>query len=95
MINFQGWRDQAEYSCPKNTKNDCTADEKNGFDWSDLAEGTFDKYKGYSFSGWDCASKLGKRNLEGRTFSVGFSDHNLVLARSILTYYRANALKQI
>lgn len=95
VVNLQGWRDQAEYSCPKNTKNDCTADEKNGFDWSDLPEGKVSNYKGYNFSGWDCASKLGKRNLEGRHFSVRSFHHVLALVSLILTKYRANALNPI
>ncbi|RPB16246.1 hypothetical protein P167DRAFT_463447, partial [Morchella conica CCBAS932] len=63
------WRDQEEYSCPSNIKNDCTTQESEGFDWSDLDLGSFDSYNDYKFSGWSCANKLGKRNLEGRTFN--------------------------
>ncbi|PWW76564.1 hypothetical protein C7212DRAFT_192214, partial [Tuber magnatum] len=68
-LNIQGWRDQDSYSCPKNIKNDCTKDESDGFDWSDLPTGSFSNYKNYNFKGWSCTTKLGKRNLQGRTFN--------------------------
>ncbi|KAG0633284.1 hypothetical protein HOY80DRAFT_872513, partial [Tuber brumale] len=54
---------------PENIKNDCTKDESDGFDWNDLPTGSFSKYKDYSFSGWSCKTKPGKRGLEGRTFN--------------------------
>jgi hypothetical protein len=68
------WGDAKSFSNPSNTNNECTQDQKSGFDWSDLPTGDFGSYKGFDFSGFSCSSSDDKRSLISRTGSkVGFS----------------------
>ena len=66
------WNGAKKFSNPSNTNNDCSADQKAGFDWSDLKTGQFDSYKGFDFSGFDCAAPNGTletRSIKRRTGS--------------------------
>ncbi|KAF7512825.1 hypothetical protein GJ744_011928 [Endocarpon pusillum] len=65
------WGSAKSFSNPANTNNQCTDDQKSGFDWADLPIGGFDSYKGFDFSGFDCSSGGGKRSLNTRTGSPG------------------------
>lgn len=66
------WGESPSFSCPSNTDNDCTTDQKSGFDWSTLPAGGFSSYGGFGFSGFTCQDSFkSKRSLEARTgFSV-------------------------
>ncbi|KAI1206693.1 uncharacterized protein F4807DRAFT_437922 [Annulohypoxylon truncatum] len=62
-----GFSDAPKFSCPDNTNNTCTPDIAGGLNWSDLPTGGFSSYKGFTWSGFTCASSFGKRDqLVGR-----------------------------
>ncbi|KAI2466486.1 hypothetical protein F4781DRAFT_405685 [Annulohypoxylon bovei var. microspora] len=64
-----GFSSAAKFSCPDNTNNTCSPDYASGLDWSDLSLGGFSSYKGFTWSGFTCASSFGKRDgLTGRSF---------------------------
>ncbi|KAL4897287.1 hypothetical protein BDV59DRAFT_198687 [Aspergillus ambiguus] len=46
------WGTDTCYTSPDNTDNECTDDQQHGFDWSDLADGSFSQYCGFDFSGF-------------------------------------------
>lgn len=51
------------YSSPKNYNNKCEGKQSSGFDWDSLTTGSsFSSYGGFSFSGFTCSSKFGKRD---------------------------------
>lgn len=61
------------FSCPLNIVNKCTPDQEKGWDFSDLAVGSFDAYAGFKFGGgWSCEDNSRKRgDIQGRTFGRG------------------------
>ncbi|KAI1110697.1 hypothetical protein F5Y14DRAFT_344411 [Nemania sp. NC0429] len=64
-----GFHNAPSYTSPDNTDNHCTPDMSHGFDWSDLNFGDFGSYKGFTYSGYKCSQKFGKRDeLTGRSF---------------------------
>ncbi|KAI0467389.1 hypothetical protein F4859DRAFT_241864 [Xylaria cf. heliscus] len=64
-----GFHNAPSYTSPDNTDNQCTSDMTKGFDWSDLNFGNFGSYKGFTYSGYQCSQKFGKRDeLTGRSF---------------------------
>ncbi|KAI5921837.1 hypothetical protein F4810DRAFT_311942 [Camillea tinctor] len=64
-----GFHNAPSFSCPSNTDNTCTDDQKSGFNWSGLDFGSFSSYKGFDYSGFTCSQKFGKRDtLTGRSF---------------------------
>ncbi|KAJ8106263.1 hypothetical protein ONZ43_g7124 [Nemania bipapillata] len=64
-----GFHNAPSFSCPDNSDNQCTSDMKSGFDWSDLNFGSFTSYKGFTYTGYTCSQKFGKRDeLTGRSF---------------------------
>ncbi|KAI1124214.1 hypothetical protein F5Y10DRAFT_34521 [Nemania abortiva] len=64
-----GFHNAPSYSCPDNSDNQCTSDMKSGFNWSGLNLGNFGSYKGFSYTGYTCSEKFGKRDtLTGRSF---------------------------
>ncbi|KAI1423408.1 hypothetical protein F5Y12DRAFT_757639 [Xylaria sp. FL1777] len=68
-VTATGFHDAPSYSCPDNSDNQCTSDMTKGFDWSDLNLGGFGSYKGFTYSGYTCSQKFGKRDeLTGRSF---------------------------
>ncbi|KAI0910145.1 hypothetical protein F4823DRAFT_384333 [Ustulina deusta] len=68
-VTATGFHDAPSFSCPDNSNNQCTSDMTTGFDWSDLAIGGFGSYKGFTYSGYTCSQKFGKRDeLTGRSF---------------------------
>ncbi|KAF2032312.1 hypothetical protein EK21DRAFT_109983 [Setomelanomma holmii] len=59
------------FKSPQYANNECSDKQKNGFDWSDLKDGTSNfQYGDFDFSaGWSCSSSQGKRDqLTKRTF---------------------------
>lgn len=73
-----GWGSEEKYSTPDNTNNDCKADQSNGYDWSGLDTGSFEKYGSNKFSGWKCEDRFGKRDLlYKRTFQTKCIASNL------------------
>ncbi|KAI0803883.1 hypothetical protein GGR55DRAFT_379458 [Xylaria sp. FL0064] len=68
-VTATGFHDAPSYSCPDNSDNQCTSDMTKGFDWSDLNFGNVGTYKGFTYSGYTCSQKFGKRDeLTGRSF---------------------------
>lgn len=67
------WTGAPAFACPSNTDNQCTDQQKSGFDWSGLKSGdNVGRYGGLNFGGFTCANSLGKRGLVARTgFQVG------------------------
>lgn len=65
-----GWRlDANKYSAPSNTKNECSTDQKTGYNWEGLEAGAFNKYGSNKFKGFTCGNSFGKRDgLTKRTF---------------------------
>ncbi|RYC55100.1 hypothetical protein CHU98_g11109 [Xylaria longipes] len=64
-----GFHNAPSYSCPDNSDNQCTSDMTKGFDWSGLNFGSFTSYNGFTYSGYQCSQKFGKRDvLTGRSF---------------------------
>ena len=49
-----GWGDSPSFSSVSNTDNNCTTDQKNGFDWSGLPTGGFNSFGGFGFNGFSC-----------------------------------------
>ncbi|KAL1876305.1 hypothetical protein Daus18300_002934 [Diaporthe australafricana] len=56
-----GWNDFGGFNCPDNTDNKCNTQQESGWDWSDLATGSFSSYGGFSFGGFSCEEGYGKR----------------------------------
>lgn len=64
-----GFSSAAKFNCPANTDNTCIDKQQSGFDWSDLATGSFSNYGGFNWNGFTCEDKFSKRNeLLPRTF---------------------------
>ncbi|KAI0440311.1 hypothetical protein F4803DRAFT_481212 [Xylaria telfairii] len=64
-----GFHDAPSYTSPDNSDNQCTSDMTKGFDWSDLNIGNFGSYKGFTYTGYQCSQKFGKRDsITGRSF---------------------------
>ena len=65
-----GWDIHApSFNCPSNTNNQCSDEQKGGFDWSGLAVGSFAQYGGFSFSGFTCSNSFSRRDsITKRTF---------------------------
>lgn len=58
-----GWRlDAQQYSCPDNTNNECSTDQKSGYNWDNLETGDFSSYGSNKFSGFKCGNSFGKRD---------------------------------
>jgi hypothetical protein len=58
-----GWRlDAHQYSSPYNTNNECSAEQKPGYNWDNLEPGSFDSYGSNKFSGFKCGNSFGKRD---------------------------------
>jgi len=58
-----GWRlDAHQYSSPYNTKNECSAEQKPGYNWDGLEPGSFSSYGSNKFSGFKCGNSFGKRD---------------------------------
>ncbi|TGJ82623.1 hypothetical protein E0Z10_g6128 [Xylaria hypoxylon] len=69
QVTATGFHNAPSYSSPDNSDNQCTSDMSHGFDWSDLNLGDFGSYKGFTYSGYSCSQKFGKRDeLTGRSF---------------------------
>ena len=50
-----GWRlDAHQYSSPYNTNNECSTEQKPGYNWDTLEPGSFDSYGTNKFSGFKC-----------------------------------------
>ncbi|RYP66794.1 hypothetical protein DL771_007592 [Monosporascus sp. 5C6A] len=65
-----GFINAPKFSAPHNSDSFCLPDWKGGFDWSDLAPGKFDSYKGFKWGGFTCEDKFSKRDeLAPRTFA--------------------------
>ncbi|KAI3399424.1 hypothetical protein diail_6896, partial [Diaporthe ilicicola] len=60
-VHEQGWNDFGGFNCPANTDNKCNPQQESGWDWSDLATGSFSSYGGFSFAGFSCSEGYGKR----------------------------------
>ena len=70
LTHFQyNWGAAKSFSNPANTNNECTEEQKSGFDWSDLPIGGFQSYKGFEFAGFSCSTSDDKRSLRTRTGS--------------------------
>ncbi|KAJ2904890.1 hypothetical protein MKZ38_006931 [Zalerion maritima] len=75
------FRGAKSFNCPSNTPETCDTQQEQGFDWTNLADGIFDNYGGFEFSGFECKSDgVGKRDaLTGRTFggkaACGVAEH--------------------
>ena len=69
------WTGAPAFNCPSNTENQCTDQQKSGFNWEGLNNGeNVNKYGGLNFGGFTCANSLVKRGLVARTgFQVGTS----------------------
>ncbi|USW55096.1 Putative extracellular membrane protein, CFEM [Septoria linicola] len=73
-----GWGGHNYYSTPDTTDNKCSTNQTKGYDWSDLADGSFDSYGSNKFSGWSCSNSFGKRDLlSKRTFQSKCITSNL------------------
>ena len=58
-----GWRlDAHQYSSPYNTNNECSTEQKPGYNWNTLEPGSFDSYGTNKFSGFKCGNSFGKRD---------------------------------
>ncbi|KAI1771694.1 hypothetical protein F4818DRAFT_428747 [Hypoxylon cercidicola] len=57
-----GFHNAPKFTCPGNTDNVCLPDFSGGLSWGDLPFGGFDSYKGFKWSGFQCADKFGKRD---------------------------------
>ena len=58
-----GWRlDAHQYSSPYNTNNECSTEQKPGYNWDTLEPGSFDSYGTNKFSGFKCGNSFGKRD---------------------------------
>jgi hypothetical protein len=58
-----GWRlDAHQYSSPYNTNNECSTEQKPGYNWDKLEPGSFDSYGSNKFSGFKCGNSFGKRD---------------------------------
>lgn len=58
-----GWRlDARKFSVPANTKNECSTDQKSGYNWEGLEPGSFNSYGSNKFSGFKCGNSFGKRD---------------------------------
>ncbi|KAI0859057.1 hypothetical protein F4860DRAFT_281800 [Xylaria cubensis] len=69
QVTATGFHNAPSFSCPDNSDNTCTPDMSKGFDWSDLNFGNFGSYKGFTYTGYQCSQKFGKRDeLTGRSF---------------------------
>ncbi|KAG5969865.1 hypothetical protein E4U58_001016 [Claviceps cyperi] len=56
------------FNTPHNVDNQCTPEQKKGWDFKDLPTGSFDKYLGFHFGGgWNCEAST-RGLLQGRTF---------------------------
>ncbi|KAF2115688.1 hypothetical protein BDV96DRAFT_574307 [Lophiotrema nucula] len=64
-------RHASHFNTPTYNNNECTDDQKTGWDFNDLKDGGFTGYNGFQFGGgnggWSCASSFGKRDLTGLT----------------------------
>lgn len=59
------------YPCVAASDNQCTQDQKGGFDFGTLAVGSFNAYAGFNFEGFSCQNQFSKRDgLAKRTFDV-------------------------
>lgn len=65
-----GWNlDARKYSAPYNTNNQCSGEQKSGYNWGNLEPGSFSSYGNNKFSGFKCGNSFGKRDqLSKRTF---------------------------
>ncbi|PYH87739.1 hypothetical protein BO71DRAFT_445721 [Aspergillus ellipticus CBS 707.79] len=52
------WGTDECYSSPAKADNDCSDHQQTGFDWSDLAVGSFSNYAGFDFSGFSSRNGL-------------------------------------
>jgi hypothetical protein len=58
-----GWRlDAQKYPSPYNTNNECSTDQKTGYNWDSLEPGSFSSYGSNKFSGFKCGNSFGKRD---------------------------------
>lgn len=58
-----GWRlDAQKYPSPYNTNNECSTDQKTGYNWDNLEPGSFGSYGSNKFSGFKCGNSFGKRD---------------------------------
>ncbi|GAB7323587.1 hypothetical protein MBLNU13_g07081t1 [Cladosporium sp. NU13] len=58
-----GWRlDAQKYPSPYNTNNECSTDQKSGYNWDNLEPGSFSSYGSNKFSGFKCGNSFGKRD---------------------------------
>lgn len=58
-----GWRlDAHQYSSPYNTNNECSTEQKPGYNWDNLEPGSFSSYGSNKFSGFKCGNSFGKRD---------------------------------
>ncbi|KAJ4407506.1 hypothetical protein N0V85_004355 [Neurospora sp. IMI 360204] len=57
------------FTCPQNTDNKCTDQQKTGFAFDDLSAGPFSQYKDFNFNGWTSGAgfggRFGKRTFKG------------------------------
>lgn len=58
---MQWWQTKDFFSTPQTCNNVCSDKQRNGFDWADLAEGTFTEYNQFTFTGFNCSTKNGKK----------------------------------
>ncbi|KAG6306130.1 hypothetical protein E4U45_007700 [Claviceps purpurea] len=63
-----GFTHAPSFNTPHNVDNQCTPEQKKGWDFKDLPTGSFDKYLGFQFGGgWNCEAST-RGMLQGRTF---------------------------
>ncbi|KAK3330915.1 hypothetical protein B0H66DRAFT_80944 [Apodospora peruviana] len=55
------FRHAKPFSCPQNTDNKCTEQQKPGFGFDDLPGGSFSQYKDFVFQGWTAEANAGNR----------------------------------
>ncbi|KAK3500758.1 hypothetical protein B0T13DRAFT_229478 [Neurospora crassa] len=73
------WHNAPPFTCPQNTDNKCTEQQKTGFIFDDLSLGPFSQYMDFNFNGWVAGAgfggRFGKRTFGGISGVCG-SDHS-------------------
>ncbi|KAF2733087.1 hypothetical protein EJ04DRAFT_524739 [Polyplosphaeria fusca] len=85
-------RRASHFNSPQYNNNECSDDQRGGYDWSDLPEGSFSGYKDFNFGGgvgggWSCSNKFNKRDgLVKRTFDDSKCIKNKVGTKTPATF---------
>ena len=54
-----GWTDAKCFSNPSNSDNQCSKQQKGGYNWGNVPTGSFSSYDGFDFSGFSCKDSFG------------------------------------